>query len=43
MNKMMSPAALSAEDAAAFSVRGYSMGAIRDGWWAFHLKPPAKT
>ncbi len=35
MNKMMSPAAFGAQDAAAFSVRGYSMGAIRDGWWAF--------
>jgi hypothetical protein len=35
MNKVMSPAAFDAQDAAAFSVRGYSMGAIRDGWWAF--------
>ncbi|MDX0093422.1 hypothetical protein GOC28_08135 [Sinorhizobium meliloti] len=29
------PAAFTTKRAAAFSVRGYSMGAIRDGWWAF--------
>lgn len=29
------PAAFTAKRAAAYSVRGYTMGAIRDGWWAF--------
>ncbi|MBP1873572.1 hypothetical protein J2Z19_003287 [Ensifer adhaerens] len=37
------PAAFTARRAAAYSVRGYTMGAIRDGWWAFvpgqHTKP----
>lgn len=32
---MMRPASLEAQSAVAYSVRGYSMGAIRDGWWAF--------
>ncbi|MDX0849166.1 hypothetical protein GOD74_12165 [Sinorhizobium medicae] len=36
MNKMMMTPAFAREAAAvAYSVRGYSMGAIRDGWWAF--------
>ncbi|RVI03194.1 hypothetical protein CN205_24130 [Sinorhizobium meliloti] len=36
MNKvMMSPAAFVSRSVGAFSVRGYQMGAIRDGWWAF--------
>ncbi len=32
---MMRSASLEAQSAVAYSVRGYSMGAIRDGWWAF--------
>lgn len=32
---MMRPASLESQSAVAYSVRGYSMGAIRDGWWAF--------
>lgn len=39
----ISPASFATGDIAAFSVRGYSMGAIRDGWWAFisaHLSKP---
>lgn len=32
---MMRPASLEAQSAVAYSVRGYSMGAVRNGWWAF--------